>query len=372
MTGRVRAVRVEAGKTLLVAGPASVELLEGTASILGAPLDSGKIAVTRGKQTPIETRSASSFRVSIGQDAGFETLDGSTIPYSWHEAGRALAEIEEGTAVVVGGVDVGKTTLCTFLANRLASEHRRAAVVDADIGQTDLGPPTTMAAGNVNKPVPNLSLIEPSERLFIGSTSPSPVTSKVIRSIKKLIGRHTEPERLVIVNTDGWVDGAEAMEYKANMLREVQPDITLGIGDTARVSQIVEAARQAALLVGSPDTIKERTRVDRKELRALGYRKYLANASIRLFRLAGIPLRDSISLEPLSPNRLSQQRVQALRDTVVGLLSADDYLQEIGVLREVIPSTETAKILCRGTSTPAKIEVGTVKLDNEAREVTYA
>jgi len=273
---------------------------------------------------------------------------------------------------VVGGVDVGKSTRCTFRAKRRARGQRGAAVVDADIGQTDLGPPTTMAAGNVTKPVPNLSLIEPSERLFIGSTSPSRVTSKVIRGIKRLIDRHTEPGRLVIVNTDGWVDGDEATEYKAQMLREVQPDITLGIGDTTRISQIVEATRQAALLVGSPDTVKGRTHVDRKELRGLGYRKYLANASIRLFRLAGIALCDSISSEPLSLNRLSPSRVQALRDAIVGLLSADDYLQEIGVLREVIPSTETAKILCPGTSTPAKIEVGTVKLDNEAHEVTYA
>jgi len=328
--------------------------------------------VTRGKQTPIETHSASSFRVSIGQDAGVEALDGTTIPYSWHEAGKALTEIQEGTVIVVGGVDVGKTTLCTFLANRLVSEHRSASIVDADIGQTDLGPPTTMAAGNVTQPVPSLSLVEPSERLFIGSTSPSRVTGKVIRGISKLINRHTEPGRLVIVNTDGWVDGGEAVEYKAQMLKEVQPDITLGIGDTTHISRIVETARKAALLVGAPDTIKERTHVDRRELRALGYRRCLANASIRLFRLADITLRDSISLEPLSPNRLPLSRVQGLKDAVVGLLSADDYLQEVGVLRELIPSTETAKILCRGRFTPAKIEVGAVRLDNEAREVTYA
>ncbi len=364
-------MRVEAGKTLLVAGAASVELLEGEATILGAPLDSAKVVVARGKQAPIETRSPALFNVALGRDAGVETLDGSTIPYSWREASTALAEMQEGTAIVAGGVDSGKTTLCTFLANCLVLEHRKVAVVDADIGQTDLGPPTTMAAGEVTRAVANLSQIEPSEHLFIGSTSPGRVKTKVIRGIRRLVDRHSGPGRLVIVNTDGWIDGEEAVEYKAEMFKEVQPTITLGIGDATRISQIVELAKQAALLVGSPDTVKERTRLDRRELRTLGYRRYLTEASVRTFPLDSIRFCDSISLEPLSLDRMSRSRIQFLRDSIVGLLDADDYLQEIGILREISPATGTVKILCRSACAPVKIEVGTVKLDKDAHEMAY-
>ena len=100
LIGTARTIRVEAGKTLVIVGPASFELAEGEASILGAPLNSARNIVPRGKQTPVEIHSLSSFRISLGEHAGVEELDGSTIPLSWREAGSALVELGEGIAVV--------------------------------------------------------------------------------------------------------------------------------------------------------------------------------------------------------------------------------------------------------------------------------
>jgi polynucleotide 5'-kinase involved in rRNA processing len=370
LIGTARTVRAEAGKTLVVAGPASFELAEGEASILGAPLDSSRNIVSRGKQTPIEIHSLSSFRISLGEDASVEELDGSTIPLSWREAGSALVELGEGMVVVVGGADTGKTTLCTFLSNYLLSKSRQVAVVDADIGQTDLGPPTTMAAGEVKASVTNLSQIKPSERLFIGLTSPGRSKEKVIRSVKRLVGYHTKPREITIVNTDGWVSGSEAVLYKLQMLDELQPDITLGIGGDD-ISPILQAGNRTTLLVGSPDTIKERTRLDRRELRSLGYQKYLAGASLRTFRMNGIRLRHCMTMGYLGLDRVSRSWVENLKDTVVGLLDADDLLQEIGILKGIVPSARMVKIWSRIPNLPAKIEVGDVRLNNDGRELGH-
>ena len=370
MVGTARTIRAEAGKTLVIAGPASFELTEGEASVLGAPLDSARSIVPRGKQTPVEIHSLSSFRVSLGEDAGVEVLDGSTIPLSWREAGSALVELGEGVAVVVGGADTGKTTLCTFLSNYLIAENRQVAVVDADIGQTDLGPPTTMAAGEVKTRVTSLSQIIPSERLFIGLTSPGRAKGKVIRSTKRLVGYHTTPGRITIVNTDGWVSGSEAVHYKLQMLDELQPDITLGIGGSD-ISPVLQAGNRTTLLVGSPDTIKERSRLDRRELRSLGYQKYLAGASLRSFRMNGTRLRHFTTVGDLDLDRASRSWVENLKDTVVGLLDADDLLQEIGILKDIVPSARMVKIWSRIPNLPAKIEVGDVKLNNDGRELGH-
>lgn len=370
MVGAGRTIRADAGKTVVIAGPASFELTEGEASVLGAPLDSARNIVPRGKQTPVEIHSLSSFRVSLGEDAGVEVLDGSTIPLSWREAGSALVELGEGVAVVVGGADTGKTTLCTFLSNYLLAENRKVAVVDADIGQTDLGPPTTMAAGEVKARVTSLSQIMPSERLFIGLTSPGRAKDKVIRSTKRLVGYHTTPGKIALVNTDGWVSGNEAVLYKLQMIDELQPDITLGIGGSD-LSPILQAGNRTTLLVGSPDTIKERSRVDRRELRSLGYQKYLAGASLRTFSMSGTRLRHYTTMGDLSLDRASRSWVENLKDTVIGLLDADDLLQEIGILKDIIPSTRMVKIWSRIPSLPAKIEVGDVKLNSDGRELGY-
>jgi polynucleotide 5'-kinase involved in rRNA processing len=370
LIGTARTIRAEAGKTLVMVGPASFELTEGEASVLGARLDSRKNIVPHGKQTPIEIHSPSSFRISLGEDASVEELDGSTIPLSWREAGSALVELGEGIAVVIGGADTGKTTLSTFLSNHLLFENRQVAVVDADIGQTDLGPPTTMAAGEVKANVTNLSQIKPSERLFIGLTSPGYAKGKVIRSIKRLVGCHANPGKTVIVNTDGWVSGSEAVLYKLQMLDELHPDITVGIGGS-EISPILQAGNRTALLVASPDTIKERTRIDRKELRSLGYRKYLAGASLKTFRVDGVKIRRCLTTENLDLDRVPRAQVGNLKDAIVGFLDTDDSLQEIGILKEVVPSARTVRIWSRILNAPSKIEIGDVKLSNDGRELGH-
>jgi len=370
LIGTETTIRAEAGKTLEIAGPASFELTDGEASVLGAPLNSTGNIVPRGKQTPVEIHSPSSFRISLGGDASVEELDGSTIPLSWREAGSGLIELGEGIAVVVGGADTGKTTLCTFLSNYLIAENREVAVVDADIGQTDLGPPTTMAAGEVKATVTNLAQVKPSERLFIGLTSPGRAKNKVIHSTKRLVDYHTKPGKITIVNTDGWVSGSEAVLYKLQMLDELRPDMTLGIGDSD-ISPILQAGNRATLIVGSPDTVKERTRLDRLELRSLGYRKYLAGATLRAFRMNGLKLRHCTTMGDLGLDRVSRSRLENLKDTIVGLLDADDLLQEIGILKDIVPSARTVKIWSRIPYLPARIEVGDVKLNNDGRELGH-
>ncbi len=370
MIGTARTIHAQAGRTLLIAGPASFQLIEGEASVLGAPLDLSRNTVARGKQTPIEIRTSSSFNIILGEEASLEELDGSTIPLSWREAASALAEIGEGIAVVIGGADTGKTTLCTFLSNSLILKNRQVAIVDADIGQTDLGPPTTMAAAEVTACVVNLSQVKPSERLFIGLTSPGRAKSKVIRSIKRLVECHAKPGKAVIVNTDGWVEGDEATLYKRQMLDELRPDITLGIGGTD-ISPIFQAKNRTTLLVGSPDTIRERTRVDRKELRSLGYKKYLTGAFFRTLRLDGTRLRYCLASKDLDLEHIPQLQFENMKGAIVGFLDADGFLQEIGVLKDLVRSTKMVTVWSRISGTPSTIEIGDVKLNNEGRELGH-
>jgi polynucleotide 5'-hydroxyl-kinase GRC3/NOL9 len=370
LIGNARTIRVEAGKTLVIVGPASFEIIEGEATVLGAPLNSIDNIVLAGRQTPVEIHSSSSFRVSLGEHARVEELHGSTIPLSWREAGSALAELGEGVAIVIGGADTGKTTLCVFLSNYLILEKRQVAVVDADIGQTDLGPPTTMAAGDVKANVTNLSRIDPTERLFVGLTSPRRAKGKVIRNIRRLVDCHIKPGKITIVNTDGWVFGTEAVLYKLQMLDRVQPDITLGIGGS-EISPILHVGNRATLLVASPDAIKERTPIDRKVLRSQGYRKYLAGASPKTFHVDGVKARSCLTLENLDLHRMSRAQVQNVKDAIVGFLDGDGFLQEIGILKDAVPSAGILKIWSRISNSPSKIEIGDIRLSNDGSELGH-
>jgi polynucleotide 5'-kinase involved in rRNA processing len=144
----------------------------------------------------------------------------------------------------------------------------------------------------------------------------------------------------------------------------------LGIGGSD-ISPVLQAGNRTTLLVGSPDTIKERSRLDRRELRSLGYQKYLAGASLRTFRMDGTRLRHCTTMGDLDLDRASRSWVENLKDTVVGLLDADDLLQEIGILKDIVPSVRMVKIWSRLPNLPAKIEVGDVKLNNDGRELGH-
>jgi polynucleotide 5'-kinase involved in rRNA processing len=63
--------------------------------------------------------------------------------------------------------------------------------------------------------------------------------------------------------------------------------------------------------------------------------------------------------------------VEDLKEAIVGFLDADGFLQEIGILKDIIPSAATVKIWSRIAVAPGKIEIGGVKLSEDGRELGY-
>ena len=77
-------LEVNSGKTLLISGPGSAKLVEGAATVLGAPVESGKIIVVgEEKQVAIFTSEDSIFDCRFGERASYMEANGDTIPISW-------------------------------------------------------------------------------------------------------------------------------------------------------------------------------------------------------------------------------------------------------------------------------------------------
>jgi polynucleotide 5'-hydroxyl-kinase GRC3/NOL9 len=64
-------------------------------------------------------------------------------PKEWHDVLNVL-EKEKGTVILLGTTDTGKSTLAKFLVTHLCKRGVKVAFVDADIGQSFLGPPTAI------------------------------------------------------------------------------------------------------------------------------------------------------------------------------------------------------------------------------------
>ena len=286
--------KVEKGKTLLVDGPASVNHISGEVDVLGAKLGKGeKVVIREGKRVPFMVRKKATFDLALGEDAAFEEVAGSTIPRSWEEALKDIeASGKPSSVMVMGEVDAGKTSFCTYLLNRVLRTRWKTAIIDADLGQSDVGPPATIGFSRVSEPIKDLFEIEAEKAYFVGLTSPSPVTNRVVDGLVELKGTAEDADvDFLVINTDGWISGEEAVSYKVGLTEKLMPDVVVGIQETDELAPILTALEETkTLAIESPPEIKKRSREKRKILRELAYKKFLKKAKVRSFPLSWVEL----------------------------------------------------------------------------------
>lgn len=127
------------------------------------------------------------------------------IPHEWEEALEEVLSKKLSRVVIIGDEDVGKSTLALYLVSRIA-ERFEVNLIDADIGQKDLGPPATITLGITKKPISSLAEMGVEAMYFVGSVSPSGHLLPQVVGTKLLAERAEAP--FLIVNTTGFVRNA--------------------------------------------------------------------------------------------------------------------------------------------------------------------
>jgi len=198
--------KVSGGHTLILNGPSSLTLIDGHLSVLGRKVSLGeKVIVRKGKSLPFEAEEDVSLEIVLGIDATYEELVGSTIPLSWKNTVNNILMLRKHiTVLILGGQDSGKTTFSTYLINLALKAKYKTAIIDLDLGQSDVGPPTSIGLGLVTEPLADLFTVKPLGIFFVGRTSPSGISERVISGFELL--KTQIPKKTVdfiIINTDG-------------------------------------------------------------------------------------------------------------------------------------------------------------------------
>jgi len=81
-------------------------------------------------------------------------------------------QIKKGLYLIIGATDTGKTTLIAALAKHLAKKSA-VGIVDADIGQSHIGPPATVGWSIVEKAEFDFSKLDCRGMSFVGDISPT-------------------------------------------------------------------------------------------------------------------------------------------------------------------------------------------------------
>ena len=300
-------VGLEPGKAILLDGPASALVLSGLISVFGAELrPRRRLVVRKGRRMPLEALEPSELEIVIGQGGSSSVVEGSPIPSSWRDVAEELISKPGPTKVMVlGGVDVGKTSFCTYLTNMAIKAGRSVGIIDADVGQSDVGPPCTIGFARAEKPILDLSELRAEHAFFLGDKTPSYMVDRALMGLRKMVRASEEAGvDFLIVNTDGWISGQGAAEYKEAMASIVEPDAILALQRGNELEHILRTLEgwDIKVLEVSP-FVKERDREVRRELRAQGYRRYLEGAKVISVQLDWVGVEGRLPGSGLRPSR---------------------------------------------------------------------
>jgi polynucleotide 5'-hydroxyl-kinase GRC3/NOL9 len=312
------------------------------------------------KQLPIETEQHANLEIALGKSAEIFEIQGSTIPPSWSLAAETLGDMNQGKVAVIGPTDVGKSTLCVYLVNRLLGQ--KLSIIDADVGQADLGPPTTIARAEPKNSITSLTELVPDARIFIGHTNPGQVKGKLIDGIQRLSAG--AEDSLTIINTDGWIVDPEAIQYKIDLIAQTKPDLVIGLGFGNELQPILAGSHAQSITVKPANEVLSRSKSDRRKIRINGYRRFLDGGSMRTFTLREVQLSIPESLSFLSKSKRSE-----LSNLIVGLLDQNQYLVQIGVLLAFEPGT--VRVYCKPAEGIRRIELGYLKLSTNGNELGF-
>lgn len=371
---------------------------------------------------PFFVTSNAEFDVLLGDKGVANLFEGSTVPASWEACVKAVLAKNDKPVIVmiVGAIDVGKTSFCAYLTNMALKEKQRVAIVDADLGQSDVGPPSTVSSCHVTKRVYDPFDIGAEDVCFIGVTSPSGATKESVDGIARITEKTLKGGiDLLIINTDGWVEGEDAVRYKLALAKRIKPSILIGLQEKNELTFLLGALTEMdSIAIESSPAVRKRDRDERKLLRELGYKKYLKDAAVQSFplnwvRISGVPFGSGM---PPSNNRMmkiveqigtSPLYCEEMSDSIFIALSRQQWADEeiakalegsfgkkvkivwegdeegllvalhdpeggflgIGIIEELDYERNVLKVYTNARKNVASIQVGQVKLDRSGKEL---
>ncbi len=246
------------------------------------------------------------------------------ITSEWQEAAKSIVRAGRRPLVVmvVGAVDTGKTTFCTYLARVFFELGFKVAVVDADLGQSDIGLPTTIGMGFVSKPIESLREVNCQASYFVGSISPVGFLLPTVTGTKLMTERALAlGAEAVVVDTDGLVQGGAGIALKQHTFELLRPTHVVLL---ERANELSIFKRQwegivwtKVLPVPVPEAVSGKTREQRRQFREQRFREWLSQCGEVLLPLSQLNFRNTLLRQGIIVPKEALQRLSELMGTKV-------------------------------------------------------
>jgi polynucleotide 5'-hydroxyl-kinase GRC3/NOL9 len=256
-------------------------------------------------------------------------------PKEWFELLDVLEE-GKGIAILLGATDTGKSTLAKFFISHLCKRGLKVGLVDADIGQSFLGPPATIGL-SVFKSHPDWEVIlSPPEIFFVGSTTPEGHFPIHLKGVKRMVDKVTSygPD-VILVDTTGFVLGEGGRELKRRKIDLILPRLILALQKDDELEPILEQYKgnlsYKIYRLPLSEQVRPKSMEERRIHRTNKFRDYFKYSSIQELAIEGV----QIEGEVLDPDGAPLPLDWALKmnSLLIGLKDENDDTLALGLIR---------------------------------------
>lgn len=285
------------------------------------------------------------------------------IPPQWEGLVEKIQD-ERGTVMVIGASDTGKTTLARFLVRELSRRGEVVSYIDGDMGQSVLGPPTTLGMVRCEGISLHPEKSRPIATYFVGSNSPRGHKLETLVGLGKLLDRsRLDRCTRAVLDTTGYVAGPDALELKYQKMDLLNPRHVVAVQRDKEVEPILKTREKMGTSqihrLLSSDSVKPRSPEVRRRYRSKRYKDYFEH--LRLDRV------DLDHASVTGAHRVGiENRPGGWAGLLLGLNGPDNFLLALGILEDLdwnkgilsclVPSSANLETVCG-------IRLGSVKMD---------
>lgn len=268
-----------------------------------------------------------------------------------------------GVVFLLGALNTGKSTFGIELLRRANREGIAAALVDSDIEQSIVGPPTTVGlklTGGMEE-ITRETLRSADALAFVGAMNPREHLLPLVMGTSKLVDKARDAGcSLIVVDSTGFVAGIYGQTLKFHKMDAVRPDSVIAFERGGELEPLVGMAQRftpaEVIELGAPGEFEGRSAEERLTFREEQFGAYFAAGSSRW------RVKPTVFM-PTLPPEFDLSRLDSL---VVGMedgkgscpgIGVLEYDQEEDILRMVSPITEGVRGL----------RLGSVKIDVDGR-----
>ncbi|MGQ9472659.1 MAG: Clp1/GlmU family protein [Candidatus Caldatribacteriaceae bacterium] len=206
-------------------------------------------------------------------------------PPEWHFLYMGLADFR-GTIMVLAPGDRGKSTLIQLLYTFFLSKGRRIGWIDADLGQSTVGPPTTIGLlMSKNQRATFLDRLFTPYFRFVGDTTPEReilATACYTAELARLAQSQCD---VVLLDTCGLFSYPVGYLLKMLKIRMVRPHVVLAIGNQEEFSFWQKFLGERLIVLPIPNEITQKRHEFRRGYRRQCFAQYFSGGKTLSFPL---------------------------------------------------------------------------------------